>query len=732
MQRKTRAGRGQGKTLTGRVAAWSIEHRWTTIGAWVALVAIGVLCGAVAPGADARAVDPGDSGRAQQVIAEQGVDPPRESVLVQPLTAHAPGFRDDPGARAAARDLVDRLRATPGVIDVRSPLDQPDRVSADGRSGLVGFALGGPQARYGAQAAASSEAVRRVAEANPGLRVVQTGDRSLTSTVDQAIKDDMLRSEAVSLPITLVVLLVVFGSLVAATIPLLLAGTTVAAAFGFLGLIGKAIPVNSATSVMILLIGTAVSVDYTLFYLRRVREERARGASARDALLISARTSGHAVVVSGLTVAVCLTGLLFTGMDVFRGLAVGVVLVVGLAVVGSVTVLPALLAVLGHRVDRGRVPWLGRGRTTARESRFWSAVATGVVRRPVVWGTAGALGLVVLALPALDMRLQDPATTDSLPRSVAQVDAALRVQEAFPGSAAPARIAIWVDGGTADTAAVRAGVDRLRELAGADERLGGPVSLAEVGNVLVARVPLAGRGTDPESMAALEHLRAHVLPEAFGDVDGVRTAVSGKPTAQAHDFAEQLTSSAPAVLLFVVVLALALLALAFRSAVIPIVSVLLNLLSVGSAYGVVTWVFQQGHGEGLLGFTSYGGVVGWLPLFMFVVLFGLSMDYHIFILSRVRERLLSGASARSAIVGGIGASSGVVTSAAVIMTAVFAVFVTLSAIEYKMLGLGMAVAVLLDATLVRGVLLPAALSGLVRVGAHVGGPAAQSVHRRSA
>lgn len=703
-------------TLIERIAGWSIRHRWTAICAWLALVMVSLLISSVSTGRDARSLDPGEAGRAEQVMAKQndGLDPPRESVLIQPLTPDGPSFLKAPQTHGAAKDLVAELQKISGVTDVSSPLDRgrQNRVSTDGRSGLVSFTLAGPIKEINTQFLDASRAVEQVAKRYPQLRIVEAGDKSLTSTVDEAIKKDMTRSEGLSLPITLLILLAVFGSLIAAGIPLLLAGTTVAATFGFLGAISKLIPVNSAASVMILLIGMAVGIDYSLFYLRREREERAAGHSTTTALLISARTSGHAVVVSGLTVMLCVAGLLFTGMDVFRGLTVGAVLVVGLAVTGSVTVLPALLALLGHRIDRGRVPWLGRRRTMARESRFWSTVANRVVRRPLVWGLSGCAVLGVMALPAFGMHLQDPATTDSLPRSVAQVDAAVRMQQAFPGAATPSRVAIWSkSGGNPNTPELRAAIDRLRsEVADSDGRLNGPVSVSDVGNAVVVRVPLAGNGTGPASMHALEYLRNKVLPATIRTVDGIDSAVSGKPTAQAYDFAKQLESRTVAVFAFILSLAFIVFIIAFRSLAIPIVSIVLNLLSIGAAYGLMTWVFQDGHFEGLLGFTSYGGVVGWLPLFMFVMLFGLSMDYHIFILSRIRERWLGGTSTNSAIVGGIRSSAGVVSSAALIMTAVFAVFVTLSAIEYKMLGLGMAAAVLIDATVVRGVLLPSALA----------------------
>ncbi|MQY06326.1 MMPL family transporter [Actinomadura macrotermitis] len=684
------------RPLTERIAGWSVRHRALAITGWFALAVVAVLASAVLGLDSKNSTDPGESGRADRVLdAQTAYLPLQENVLVQARTGGAPFT--DPALRAATEDLTRTLRAAPGAVTaLRSPLEpgNGDLVSRDGRSGLVDFQIAGPHDDFREHYAAAVRAVEDAAARHPAVRFAQAGDKSLSDAVNDGIKDDMQRAEYFSLPLTVVILLLVFGSLVAAGIPLLLAVTTMLTAFGLLQVAAHWVPVNSATSSVVLLVGMAVGIDYSLFYLRREREERAAGRGVAEALGVAARTSGHVVVVSGLTVMLCLAGLLLTGLDNFKGLTAGTVLVVGVAMLGSVTVLPALLAALGHRVDKGRVPGLGR----RGESRFWTAVARRVVRRPLLWGGLAALLLVLLTLPAFGMRLQDAAVTDSLPRTVPAVDAAVRVQQAFPGAASPARVVLWEKRpGALDDPAVRAAVDRLH-----------PVSTARAGRVLVARVRLADSGTGPDAERSLRGLRARIAVP-----DGVGHAVAGK-TAFAHDFTEVVRDRSPLVFGFVLTLAFVLLAVTFRSLTIPLVSILLNLLSLGAAYGVLTWVFQDGHLESALGFRSYGGVVGWLPLFMFVILFGLSMDYHVFILSRIRERLAAGAAPADAVVAGVGTSSGVVTGAAAIMTAAFSVFVVLSAIEYKMMGVGLAVAVLVDATVVRGVLLPAALALLGR------------------
>ncbi|OXM48271.1 MMPL domain-containing protein [Amycolatopsis thailandensis] len=698
--------------LPEKLAAWSLRHRALTLVCWVALVVVALLSGALLDGESRRSTDPGESGRAQTALnAQNTFDPLRENVLVQPKNAGSAPFTSNEELRRATDDLITTLTRSGSVADVRSPLapDGADRISADGVSGLVGFSIAGGDKDIRPNFETASAQVDGVAARHPSVRLGLSGDLSLSTVVDKGIREDVKRSELLSLPMTLVILLIVFGALVAASVPLLLAGTSVAATFGFLSVVDDLTPINGATTVITLLIGMAVGVDYSLFFLRRQREERARGHSIDDAILIASGTSGHVVVVSGVTVVLCVSGLVLTGLDNFTGLAISTAFVVGLAVLGAVTVLPALLSLLGDKVDRGRIPWLGKRRTTAENSRFWSAIARAVTRRPSLWGGLATASLILLTLPALGMHLQDPTPAESLPRSMATIDSAVRTQEAFPGVVYPATVVLTAeDGGPVDSPALRSAITDLeRRIGETGGVLNKPVAVANVDEAVVVRVPLSGAGRDAEADAALAKLRTEVLPATIGEVDGVEFAVSGR-TANARDFADRVIDRMPLVVGFVLLAALVLLLLAFRSVAVALVSILLNLLSIGAAYGVLTWIFQDGHFASLLGFTPYGGVVGWLPMFMFVLLLGLSMDYHIFILSRIRERRADGAV--TAIVRGTGTSAGVVSGAAVIMVGVFSVFITLSAIEYKMMGVGMAVAVLIDATLVRGVLLPAFLA----------------------
>jgi RND superfamily putative drug exporter len=504
-----------------------------------------------------------------------------------------------------------------------------------------------------------------------------------------------------------VLLLVVFGALIAAGIPVLLAGSAVMITVSLLAIPSRWLPIGQGTSEIVLIIGMAVGVDYTLFYLRREREERAAGATFPDALATAAATSGRAIVVSGLTVMVCMAGLFLTGIDEFTGFAFGTIAVIGVAVAGALTVLPALLSLLGPWADRGRIPFLGKARTTARPSRLWAAVVSRVVRRPVLWGGLAVAALLALALPALGMRTQNPAI--DLPPGLPVVHTLGEIQRAFPGGPSPAEVVVTGPGVTGP--AMRHALAALAARASAGGAIRPPVTAvtAAHGRAVVVSVPLAGNGTNSVSYHALLALRGSILPATVGAVPHVSYAVTGT-TANGYDFSSALRSSVPLVFSVVAVLAFLLLLVAFRSLTIPLVSILLNLLSVGAAYGLITLVFQHGYLAGLLGVTSSGGITAWVPLFMFVFLFGLSMDYHVFILSRIRELKTGGMTTPDAVTAGIASSGGVVTSAAVIMVAVFSIFATLSTIDLKTIGVGLAFAVLIDATVVRGICVPAALA----------------------
>jgi putative drug exporter of the RND superfamily len=694
-----------------RIAGWSARHRKTALLGWLLFVVGAVMISNMLGTKNLNSYDPGQAGRAERVLARPGVvQPASETVLIQARSGTRT-VASDPEIRRAIRQVTAALGAMPKVATgIESPLAPGGGklISRDGRSALVTFNVAGNPDNADQTVVPAERAIAAIQAAHPGLRVAESGQASVDRATSDIISSDFRRAEVTSVPITLVLLLLVFGALIAAGIPLLLAGTAVTTAISLLAIPSRWLPVGSTTSSVVLLVGMAVGVDYTLFYLRREREERVAGADTYTAVRRAAATSGRAIVVSGLTVMISLSGLFLTGIDVFSGVAVGTIMVVGITVLGSLTALPAALSLLGSWVDRGRIPFLGRRRTAARPSRVWAALARRVVAKPVLFGGTAALALAALAVPALSMRLAEPGFRD-LPSNVPVVQSLLATQRAFPGGPAPAEVVVTGDNLTG--AAVRHALTALQGRAATSTLLRQPVSatLLDHSQVMVVSVPLAGGGADTTSNQALAQLRDQALPATLGKVSGIDYAVTGM-TAGNHDFDAQLTATLPLVFAFVLGLAFLVLMVTFRSVFIPLTSIVLNLLSIGAAYGVLTLVFQDGHLHGPLGFSPYGGIVPWMPLFMFVLLFGLSMDYHVFILSRIRELRLRGMPTREAITAGIGASAGVVTSAAVIMVAVFSIFATLSVIEFKMIGIGLATAILIDATVVRGVLMPAAMS----------------------
>jgi putative drug exporter of the RND superfamily len=693
-----------------RIAGWSTRHRKTAVLGWLALVAV-VFAGGQALGIKSVPFyDAGQSGRAEQTLHRLGVTAPAvEDVLIQ---ARGPGrtFAADPQMRQAARQVAAGLDGLPhAAAGIRSPpgAGSSALVSAGGRSALVAFQVPGPAADVSTAVAPALRAVAAVQASHPGLLIAEAGDASTSRALNSVVDSGLRRAEATSVPITLVLLLLVFGALIAAGIPLLLAITSVMTALSLLTIASRWLPVNASTKEVVLIIGMAVGVDYSLFYLRREREERAKGAAPGEALRTATATSGRAIAVSGLTVMAAMAGLFLTRVDAFTSIAFGTIAVVGVAVAGSLTVLPALLSWLGPRSDRGLIPFLGRRRTAARPSRVWAALAHRVVGRPVVWGAAAAIALLALTAPALGMRLGQPAI--DLPASSPVLQTLDKIQQAFPQTPSPAQVV--VTGTDLTSPAMRDAIAALNARASAAGPVREPITATPVagGRALLLDVPLAGNGTGSVSGDALLSLRNQILPATLGKVSGISYAVAGA-TASTYDDIAAVHTSAPVVFAFVAMLAFLLLMAAFRSVTIPLVSIVLNLLSVGAGYGLITLIFQDGRLQGLLGYTTFGAIIWWIPLFMFVLLFGLSMDYHVFILSRIRELHARGASTKDAVTGGISSSAGVVTSAAVIMVAVFSILATLPIVDTKTLGVGLAAAVLIDATIVRGVLLPAAMS----------------------
>ncbi len=692
------------KNIAARASRWSATHRKLAIFGWLAFVVVALVVGGAVGTrqlTDAEAVS-GEAGRAEVAIEKAKLAPSSEVVLVQSDRLSA----SDPPFRAAVGEATRKLEALPSARQVSSPTNGGGQVSADGHSALVEFIVPGDDEQAQERVDASLAATAAVQKAHPDLRVEQFGDASANKAVESAFEEDLSKAEKTSLPVTLLILLLAFGALVAALVPLLIAASAVIATMGLLALPSQLVPMDPNVSSVVVLVGLAVGVDYSLFYLRREREERRAGRSASAALQAAAATSGRAVLVSGLTVITAMAGMLLSGDPTFTSFAVGTMTVVAVAMFASLTVLPAVLSKLGDRVERGRIPFLGRLRKRDAGS-VWGSIVERVMRRPVLSLVASAGVLIALAVPAFTMHTL-VSGADDLPRSIPVVKTYDRLTAAFPGEAASATVVVQAD--DVGSGPVAGAIERLRHEAAASKSVAGPLSIEKSadGKVAAIDIPTVGSGSDATATRAMQQVRNELVPAAFAGVGAAKVDVTGQ-AAQSQDFNDQLAKSLPLVFGFVLGFAFLLLLVTFRSIVVPIKAIVLNLLSVGAAYGVLVLVFQKGLGESLLGFHSNGGIGSWLPLFLFVILFGLSMDYHVLILSRVREGVDRGLGTDEAVRQGISATAGTVTSAAVVMVAVFSIFATLSIIDMKEMGVGLAVAVLLDATLVRGVLLPAAM-----------------------
>ncbi len=697
----------QPRSLAARAGRWSATHRKTAIWGWLAFVilsfAIGGAVGTQVLQQDELGV--GESGRADEAI--QGAFPrsAEELVLIQSDTEAA----TDPGFRAAVADVQQRLHQVPYADEFESPYaaGNSGQISADGHAALLRFKIAGDDTEVQDRVAPALAAVSAAQAANPGFTIGETGDASVNKQLNESISDDFKQALFTSLPITLLILLLAFGALVAAGVPLLLALTAVLATIGLMGPISQLSGVDSSVNEVILLIGLAVGVDYSMFYLRREREERESGRSESASLAAAAATSGRAVMISGFTVMIAMAGMYLAGASTFQSFATGTILVVAVAVVGSLTVLPATLAWLGDRIEKGGVPIIKDQPWNAGESALWSRILNPALRHPVVSVVAAGGLLVILSIPAFRLHTANPSVR-TLPQDLSVIQTYNQIQAVFPGGPIPAIVAVSAEDVTSSE--VNGAIADLRERAASSADFEQPITTEISTDRTVAQVsiPLAGDGSDSQSTAALAALRDDLIPATVGGVPGVTADVTGY-TAESEDFTDTLKSHAPLVFGFVLVAAFVLLLFTFRSIVIPFKAIVLNLLSVGAAYGILVWIFQEGHLESLLGFESSGAIVSWMPIFLFVVLFGLSMDYHVFILTRIREAYDRGMPTDEAVAHGIKTTAGVVTSAAVVMIAVFAIFATLSLLIFKQLGVGLAMAVLIDATIIRGVLLPATM-----------------------
>ncbi|MCG7526311.1 MMPL family transporter [Streptomyces sp. OfavH-34-F] len=669
------------RNLAARIGVWSAHHRKTAILGWLLFVVLAAGIGGASGMVEMTDAEnaAGDSARAEQILSDAGLAH-RAGELVMVSSAQPDGWK------AAARELATAIENTGEVTGLTDPVVSEDREDA-----LLVFEMKGDPDTAADRVQPVLDAVAGVQDKHSGVTVSQFGDASAGKWLGDLLSDDFKKAEFTAVPLALGILLVAFGAVVAALLPVGLALTACMAAFGLLSLASHQLHLFQTTYSVMFLMGFAVGVDYCLFYLRRERDERAAGRDAETALRIAAATSGRAVLVSGLTVMVAMAGMFLSGLMLFKGFALATITVVFIAMLGSVTVLPALLSWLGDRIDAGRVPLLNRrGKRGRKQSGgFAGRVLRPVLNRPKLFAAGSVAVLLVLAAPAVGMKTESLGLEKQFGSDSALSVAYRQISETFPGGPAPAQVVVEADDITAP--AVR------DALAGFDG-----VTVHRARNVAEFEVPLPG------GEQGLADLREDRLPAAF-DGTGARAYVTGE-VATSVDFNDQLKRGIAPVFLFITAVTFLLMLFCFRSYVIAVTSIVLNLLSVGAAYGVMTAVFQHGWGAGLIGSEGVGAVESWMPLFVLVVLFGLSMDYHVFVVSRIREARGRGLATRPAIDEGIRATAGAVTGAAVIMVAVFSVFATLSMQDMQQMGVGLAVAVLLDATVVRMVLLPSVMA----------------------
>jgi uncharacterized membrane protein YdfJ with MMPL/SSD domain len=694
------------ENLAARAGRWSARHWKAAVFGWLGFVAIAFALGGLIGTNSLSATEPGpgESGQVQQILNDEFKQPAKELVLVQSssLAASSAAFR------AAVQDVMRRLEAQPNVTNVESPFaaGNAGRVSDDGHSALVQFDIRGKLEDAQDKVAPILKTVAGAQQAHSQFTIEEFGDGSVAKGISDQFGKDLLKAGALSLPVTLGILLLTFGALVAAGIPLLLALTSVLAAMGLLALPSKILPMDDAVNAVVLLIGLAIGVDYSMFYLKRAREERAAGRSECASVEAAAATSGRSVLISGFTVLVAMAGMFISGDKTFSGFAAATMLVVATSVIGSLTVLPALLSKLGDRVNNGKVPFLRSPDQRVGESRFWSAVIGPVLRRPLLFGALAAGFLILLALPAIGLTTTQNST-ESYPRSLAVIRTYDKIQKAFPGDALAAQVLVAAP--DVRSGRVQSAIGELKRKALVTGEMFQPieVDVNSAGTVALVSIPIAGNGTNSASRRAVHTLRDDLVPTTVGRLPGATTGVAGA-TAQSIDFEHQFRQRTPFVFTFVFALTFVLMLLAFRSIVIGLKAIVLNSLSVAAAYGILVLVFQDGVGRGLIGASS-GGIESFMPMFLFVILFGLSMDYHVFIISRIREGVDHGMSTDEAVEHGIKTTAGVVTSAAIVMVLVFSVFITLSFDLLKQFGVGLAAAVLIDATIIRAVLLPASM-----------------------
>ncbi len=710
---------------TVRVAIWSACHRWPVFVLWF-VATIGIFTISLAAGGTRSVEAVSNEQRSKYEAGEATVifnaanaavaqqTPASQQFLL--IVANPSATVDDPGFRAVIADITARLTALQSMVDgangpvfaqVVDPTTAPPSagvVSPDRTAVRIAARVPGDGATLVQRLAPVPDLVAQIKATYPTYQIHPLNNTIANQEISTLINGGLDASLRLTIPLTFLILLLAFGAVVAAAIPLILAITALLAAFGILGLYSQLVsPVSPYASQLVVLIGLAVAVDYSLFLVTRFRTERRHGRDRLAAIHVASSTAGRAVFFSGLAVMISIGGLFLLDDPLFRSMAIGTISVVLVAVIGSLTFLPATLAILGDRVNRFRLPIVGRQREEG--SGLWAIVVRAVMRRPVIAAAGTALILVTIAAPVVRLHMGQADFT-SFPDSLDAVQAVNLLNEKWPaGSTLDLSVVVT----RADEAATKDAIGRLSAAVVAIDGMSGPptTAISADGHVAYVTYVMAGDPNDVRNQDIVREVRSTVIPTAFAGLTGVRALVTGD-AAYTLDVVDFYAHGMPLVMGFVLTLSFLLLLIAFRSIVIPIKAILLNLLSTGTAFGLLVLVFQEGWLADLIGFKP-GPIEGFIPVFIFTILFGLSMDYHVFILTRIKEARDRGLASNEAVARGIAITSGTVTSAAAIMVVVFGVFVTLPLTIIKQLGFGLAIAIFVDATIVRSVLLPATM-----------------------
>jgi RND superfamily putative drug exporter len=698
---------------TESLARASARHPWTVIGAWVAILvaSVAAIVSLLGDGltSDVSLTNKPESERVETLLEERlrGPEPTNEIVIVRSTDTTV----SDPGFQAFVQDIYGRISALgPDVIAGGTNFYESGEialVSADQRTTIMPFVMAGDDEQAEDNIGGVLSIVDE-ADADPGYEVLVSGGASIQDEFQEVAQKDLETGESVGVPIALIVLLLVFGAVVAAFVPLVLGILSIAVALGITALIGQGFEFSFFVTNVITMIGLAVGIDYSLFIVSRYREERHRGLEKEDAIAAAGATASRAVFFSGMTVVFALLGMLLVPSTIFRSLGAGAVIVVLVSVLVSLTLLPAILGLLGDRVNALKIPFIGRGSVQADHEKrggFWDTVTGFVMRHPVVSLVASVTLLIALAVPYIDISTGS-AGVSTLPDGLNAREGFEVLQSEFSfGLVSPAEIVIE---GDVNGPEVQGGIDRLEGILPPHPEFGpGTFTPNEAGDIALLSVPVNGDPTANTTMDSVRDLREEYVPQAFAGVDA--EVLVGGHSANNIDYIDQTAASTPIVFVFVLGLSFVLLTIVFRSIVVPLKAIVMNLLSVGAAYGLLVLVFQKGVGNDLLGLTKVEIIEAWVPLWTFSILFGLSMDYHVFLLSRIRERFDHTGDNRESVAFGVRSTAGIITGAALIMASVFGGVALGDLVMFQQMGFGLGVAVLLDATIVRSVLVPAAM-----------------------